>query len=482
MHKSQIFFYLLAAFLVGIFTASVFNVSQVFIYVGLIAAIGCIGVFGYNKNFNARLLLAGFLGIAFLFGVIRFNSANFDKSRLDIFTDVKAGQKEVEFIVDGYIDSEPVNRGSGQQFVVAAKEVIAGDKRVAVKDKIIITTNSFPKLNYGDMISARGALRKPTNIGPSTGSGQDEFDYVTYLKKEGIRTTMFYPEIDPAYDTMQYHKLGRLEKAKISLYRKIFAVKNKFEGSVNRSVSEPNAAFINGILLGTRQNIPGDLKDAFNKTGTTHILAISGYNIMIISWAVLEVLIFFFRRRVAFWLSVFVVVLFTILTGASASVVRASIMGLFLLLARGYGRIYDPKNLIILAGAAMVWFNPLSMVFDIGFQLSFAAVLGLIYLYPYIDSKLKRLPKFGTLKEITLMTISAQLVVAPLLIYYFKNFSFVSLPANVLVAPFLPAAMLLGFLAGLGGMVFLPLGQLFGWFAWAITGYQLSVVKLFSVL
>ena len=475
MHKSQIFFWLLVSFLSGIFVASFFNFGQVFIYVGLMTAIGFIAIFGYQKSFNQRGLLAGFLLAAFLFGAVRFNSADFDQNRLDFFTDLKAGGKSIEVTVIGYVDDEPADRGSRQELVMRAKELVAGDRTIRVYDRIIITANGFPKFAYGDAVSATGMLQKPKNL--------TDFDYATYLKKEGIRTTMFYPKISESneyYDTRMYHGMGFFEKMKIDSYKKIFLAKKSFESAVSRSVSEPNAAFINGILLGSRQNIPENLKEAFNKTGTTHILAISGYNIMIISWAVLAVLIIFFKRRTAFWLSVAVIVLFVILTGASASVVRAALMGLLLLFAQGYGRLYDQKNSIILAGAVMVWLNPLLLVFDIGFQLSFVAVMGLIYLYPKIDNKLKKLPKLGTLKEITLMTLSAQLAVAPLIIYYFGGLSPVSLPTNVLILPFIPAAMLLGFLSGLAGMVFLSLGQVAGWFAWAVTTYQIETVKLFA--
>jgi len=459
-----------------------------------------VGIFGYNKSFNGRLLLAGFLSIAFLFGVIRFNSVNFGQDSLDVFTDLKAGNKRIEVVVNGYVDDEPADSGERQVLVLKAKELIAEDKIVPLNDRILVTINNFPKFRYGNTVSVTGSLEKPANLTvplevrrPSVGSSADHaskagrtsngIDYATYLKKEGIRTTMFYPKIsgsDKHYDTLIYHSVGFFEGAKIGLYKKIFWLKNNFENTINKSVSEPNASFINGILLGSRQNIPDDLKEAFNKTGTTHILAISGYNIMIISWAVLAGLVHFFRRRTAFWLSVVIIVLFVILTGASASVVRAAVMGLLLLFANGYGRLYNPKNSIILAGAAMVWLNPFSLVFDIGFQLSFAAVLGLMYLYPYLDSKLSKVPKFGTLKEITLMTLTAQITVAPLLIYYFKNISFVSLPANILILPFIPAAMFAGFISGLAGMVFLPLGQLFGYTAWAITTYQIWVVNLFS--
>jgi len=179
-------------------------------------------------------------------------------------------------------------------------------------------------------------------------------------------------------------------------------------------------------------------------------------------------------------MSVIIIVLFVILTGASASVVRAAVMGLLLLFANGYGRLYNPKNSIIFAGAAMVYFNPFVLVFDIGFQLSFVAVLGLIYFYPRFDDKLKKMPKFGNLKEIFLMTLSAQIAVAPLLIYYFRNFSLVSLPVNLMILPFIPFAMFAGFISGLAGMIFPSFGQVIGWVAWAITTYQIKVVELFA--
>lgn len=472
LHKSQIFFYLLVSFLAGVFIASIFNIGEIFVYIGLIAAIGIVGVFGYNRNFNGKFLLAGFFGIVFLFGVVRFNAANFGHDRLEVFTDLKAGEKNIEVILNGYVDDEPANDGNSQKIVLRAKKLTADDRKISVDDRILVTTKGFPKFNYGDIVSVNGALQKPRNL--------TSFDYVTYLKKENIRATMFYPTMDHEPLTMDYG-LGFFEKTKISLYREIFSLKANFENAVSESMPEPNVSFVNGILLGSRQNVPDDLKEAFNKTGTTHILAISGYNIMIISWAVLAGLVYFFRRRTAFWLSVIVISLFTVLTGASSSVVRAAIMGLLLLFANGYGRLYDPKNSIILAGAAMVWLNPFSLVFDIGFQLSFAAVLGLMYLYPYLNSKLHKIPETGKLKENILMTISAQTAVAPLLIYYFKNISLVSLPANILILPFLPAAMLGGFVSGLAGMIFLPLGQIAGWFAWAITAYQIEAVKLFAV-
>lgn len=448
MHKSQAFFYLLGVFTLGVFVASFSDFSFRLILILTIAGTSVIILSGFK---NKSIILVGFLIFSFLAGVVRFNYFHSSKGSLVDFV----GQ---EVLLNGYVDSEPDIDGSRMRFVFTTGS-----------ERILVTTNAFPRLEFGDQLSIKGELGLPQNF--------TEFDYVTYLKKDGIGAIMFYPkEVGPSDIKLKWS-----ESIRVSIYGGIFIVKNKFQNAINQSIPEPNAAFINGILLGTRQNIPEDLKVAFSKTGTTHILAISGYNIMIISEAILLGLIWFFRRRVAFWISVGVIILFVILTGASASVVRAAVMGLLLSFAHGYGRLYDQKNSIILAGAVMIYHNPFVLVFDIGFQLSFAAVLGLIYLYPWLDYKLYKIPKLGGLKELILMTLSAQIVVAPLLIYYFGNFSLISLPTNILILPLLPYAMLMGFVTGLVGMIFVLLGQLVGYIAWAITTYQIWVVEYFSI-
>ncbi len=485
MHKSEILFYCFTAFIGGVFVASLWSVSTTWILVLLILGVAVIAVTSYHRTFSKSKdtvtkrklgILTGFLVVFFIFGTIRFNSFNYESSFLDGFSDsilVARNDRDVGVVVilKGYVDGESDKTGNKTRFSFKAKEVTVGNRTFNIDERTLITTDIFPEYNFGDRLTIVGTLKKPQSL--------DAFDYVTYLKKDGIRTVMSFPKISKDLKGVD---LGLLEKGKVNLYRRIFFVKTIFQDAVNKSIPEPNAAYINGILLGSRQNILQDLKDAFNKTSTTHILAISGYNIMIISDVVLMVLVLFIRRKRAFWISTVLIILFTILTGASASVVRAAIMGLLLLFASGYGRLYDVKNSIILAGAVMVFANPFVLSFDVGFQLSFLSVLGLVYVYPILDYRLRKVPKLGGVKGIVLMSLSAQAAVFPLLIYYFKNFSLVSLPANVLVLPFVPYAMLIGFLAGVGGIVFTPLGQLLGFIAWAITSYQIRVVEFLGSL
>ena len=465
MHKSQVLFYLIIAFLVGVFVASFLPVSQTWILVFLILAVGLIAVSGYQRTYSKKGLLAGALVLVFIFGVIRFNSFNFANSILNQFADIQVDGKGLPVTLNGYIDEELDVNGIKSQFIFRVKELVMPDKTLEVNEKTLIKTNSFPNRQFGDKLSVTGSLETPENF--------SDFDYIQYLKNKDVRTIMAFPQIENNPEL----NLSYGTRLKVVMYGKLFKVKELLENSVNHSLPEPYAAYINGILLGSHQDIPQSIKDAFSKTSTSHILAISGYNITIIAEALLFALVLTMRRRRAFWISVAMILLFTVLTGASASVVRAAIMGLLLLFANGYGRLYDARNGIAVAAGLMVFFNPFVLVFDIGFQLSFLAVLGLIYIYPILDRKIQKLPKIGGLKETLLMTIAAQILVFPLIIYYFHQFSLVSLPANLLVLPFMPVTMLFGFLAGVGGIIFEPFGRAVGLFAWGLGAYQLGVVR-----
>ena len=365
MHKSQVFGYLLIFFLVGIFVGPWFGnvvlATLVFILIGTIVVVVC----GYERTFvktkraerNRRAgIVVGVCILAVAFGVFRYGQANLNNSVLTEFAGREAGGKGIAVTTRGFVDGEMAVKDDKGQLVFHVTEVEVPGHTISVDERTLLFINSYPIYRYGDLISVQGVLRLPDNFAP-------DFDYVQYLKNKEIRTTISYPKISPA----PLVHLSKLQQLKIIIYHQIFSVKNHFQASVARSLPAPYSAYINGVLLGTRQDIPTDLVDAFNKTSTTHILAISGYNITIIAEALLYILVFVMRRRKAFWISVAVIILFTIMTGASASVVRASIMGLMLLFANGYGRMYDPKNLILLAGGAMVFINPLALRFDIGF-------------------------------------------------------------------------------------------------------------------
>ncbi len=487
MHKSQVFGYLLITFLVGVFVGSWFTNPTKTVLILLLLGTIILVASGYEKTFaktkkaqrNREVgVLIGACVLVLALGVFRYSQANLNNSVLTEFATHEVNSpstgetnKGISVTTKGFVDGEMSVKGDKAQMVFHVTELVVGGRVIKVNEPSLIFLNSYPTYKYGDLIAVEGALRLPDNFTP-------DFDYVQYLKNKSIRTTIPYPKIvlDPTVNVSTF------QGWKISIYRKIFAVKDRFESSVSRSLPVPYSAYINGVLLGTKQEIPEELTQAFNKTSTTHILAISGYNITIIGEALLVVLVFFMRRRRAFWFSVAIIIIFTIMTGADASVVRAAIMGLLLLFANGYGRLYDPKNSILLAAGIMIFLDPLALRFDVGFQLSFLAVLGLMYVAPILKERFKKIPEWFGLKETVLMSLSAQIMVAPLLAYVFHTFSLVSLPANLLVLPLMPYVMLFGFLTGIAGLILAPLGQAVGSIAWVLSWYQLHVIQWLAAL
>lgn len=462
MHKSQIFFYFLTAFILGAFFGSFFSAGDYFLFSMLAIGLILISLF-WRKNW--QLVIFGFLFIFFIFGLVRFQSFSSQNRILEEFSN-----RNVKVTLIGYIDSEVKDSGLVQNFIFKVKELRVPNYKFGVNEKTVVSARLYPQYYYGQNLKINNELEFPQNFEPG-------FDYRAYLSKEGVFTTMSFPKIELVD---QIKKQSFLEKTKISLFKVIFKFKNNFERAISRSIAEPNAAFINGILLGSRENIPKDLKEDFSKTGITHVLAISGYNITIIASIISWFFLLFFRRGIAFYFSVAGIILFTILTGASASVSRAAVMGILILLASKSGRLYDPRNSIAVAGMIMIFLNPIVLRYDVGFQLSFLATIGILFVSPIIQRYFKKIPNFFDFRETFIATTSAQLMVLPLIIFHFHNFSLVSLPANILILPLIPYSMLLGFFSGLAGMILPVLGQIVGYGAYLITAIEIGLVKLFS--
>ena len=211
-------------------------------------------------------------------------------------------------------------------------------------------------------------------------------------------------------------------------------------------------------------------------------MAISGYNITILANIILWFCVFFLPRKKAFWIVLCILGLFVILTGAQASVVRAAIMGVLILYAHNQGRLSSPVNALALTAVIMVGISPMILRYDIGFQLSFMATIGLIYLGPIIDSYLYKIPNHWKLRETAVMTISAQIAVLPLILFYFGTLSLVSVPTNILILPIIPWAMLIGFITGLSGFILLILGKIIGYIAWLMSSVIIAIVHFMAGL
>ena len=436
--------------------------SQTTLYLLFIPPLILVAVFWRRKW---KVVFVAFSVTIFLFGILRTFDARINTTFVKKFAETNFAST-----LSGYVASEFQNKGSYGQFVFRVKELKVPDFTIPeeLNENILVITDSYPRYKFGEKLSLEGKISLPKNY--------NDFDYISYLAKDQIYTIAYRPsaEVD---ETL---RLGPIETLKVKFFRQIFSFKNKFESAIGMSVKEPHASFLNGILLGSKQNIPQELKDDFNVAGVSHITAISGYNITIVALLVSWFLLFFFRRNVAFWFSVVAIFVFTILTGASASVVRSALMGGLVLLANNSGRLYDSKNSLALVAFLMVLVNPMILRYDIGFQLSFMATIGILYLAPLLKNYFKKLPPVLNFGETFLMTVSAQIMVLPLILYYFHNLSVVALPANLLILPLVPLAMLSGFVTGIAGMIWSVLGLVVGAAAWLVSSLIIFLARLFS--
>lgn len=421
--------------------------------------------------------ILGLFIIAFFLGIFRFDAIENSRPDLSIWYGKKLA-------LSGYISEDPRTTPLSQRLKV--KVGAAEGKELAVPFFVLVTTRRYPRYRIGDEVELLGTLQKPENY--------NEFDYVSYLAREDIYATLHFPDIE---------KIGEWKGNRIKII--LSRIKHAFEENLERVLPEPHGAFLKGLMLGERESIPPELAESFNRTGVTHIIALSGYNITLVSNFFIGTLLFFtIPFRVAFWIALLGVLFFVILTGASPSVVRAGVMGVLVLLAQKEGRMYRIMNALVFAGALMIFHNPKILRFDAAFQLSFLATLGLIFLSPPVDEKLKRawhgLRRFLGLAEgshifekdysarftlfsfrrVLAETLAAQLMVLPLIIYLFGRASLVSPLANLLVILAVPPSMAVGFFTGAIGFVWEPLAKISAIFNWVLLEYKIRVIEFLA--
>lgn len=333
-----------------------------------------------------------------------------------------------------------------------------------VSSKILATVSRYPEYKYGDELKITGQLQAPPVF--------EDFNYRDYLKKDGI------------YSVINFPKIELLSRGRASaIYAKILVFKNKLRENIYQELSFPQSSILAGMILGDKANIPRDLKDKLNITGLSHIIAISGMNIAILIAILMPLLLGLgLWRSQAFYFSIILISFYIILIGLQASAVRAGIMGGFFLLGQKLGRKSVSSRAIVIAAVIMLVINPLLLFYDIGFQLSFLATLGLIYLAPFFQNLLRFIPqeKFINLREILSLTLAAQIFTLPILIYNFGRISLVAPLTNILILSIVSLLMIFGVLLALLGVIWQPLAWLLSFPCWFLLTYFLKIVDLFS--
>lgn len=260
---------------------------------------------------------------------------------------------------------------------------------------------------------------------------------------------------------------------------RIEVTRRGFVAGLSSALPEPHASFAAGLLIGQRTTIPDQLKKQLSATGLTHIIAVSGYNLTIIVRGIMLLM----RGRSKFQTVIaagLVVGLFLLVTGFSASIVRAALVCGLSLLAWYYGRRFKPWLLIGLVAAVTAGAYPLYLWSDVGWYLSFLAFAGILILAPLLHSRIFKKRKAKLIEILLLETFCAQIMTLPLIMFIFHEVSLISILANLLVVPLVPVAMMFSAVAGIVGMA---LPALAGWFAWPariILTYIIDVINLAS--
>jgi competence protein ComEC len=234
-----------------------------------------------------------------------------------------------------------------------------------------------------------------------------------------------------------------------------------------------------GILLGVKAALPEDLKNDLSTLGLTHIVVVSGFNLTVIAGALQKGSSKLLSRRGSLLLGLIGIVLFTLMVGASAAVVRSAIMVSLAIIASALGRQSDALTSLALAAAVMVAVNPM-ILWDVGFQLSVAATIGLVVLSPILEGWLNRLPQ--AIKSNLAVAVAAQLMTVPIIAYNFHKVSLISPLANLFVLPVIPWMMLFGAIVVFVGFLAVPVASVIGWVVWLFSTYAVSVVHLLAGL
>lgn len=470
MTPSKTLFFLCISFVVGILLESITKTSQFFILGFLFAGIFAIIIFFIFKKDNFAII--GFCIFLLIIGILRmqiseFNIANDELGQFN-------GKGQITLI--GVISDDPDVRDTSQKLKVKINN-----------SAVLVTTNRYPEYKYLDEIKITGKLEAPMVF--------DDFNYKNYLLKDHIYSVMGFPKIEIASQEHKYNAFLRplkvLSEGGSYLYEKILFLKHKLRTSIQNNFLPPQSSILEGIILGDKSAVGQDIKDKFRITGLSHIIAVSGMHVVILSSIIMSFLLFLgLWRRQAFYGAIIFIFIYVVLVGLPPSGIRAGIMGVIYLSGQALGKQTTGSRIIVLAGALMLLFNPLLLFYDVGFQLSFFAVLGLIYFEPLVRNFIKFLiNKFLKIKinekyeggiMLLTATISAQIFTLPIIIYNFGNVSFVSPITNILIMPIIYYLMFFGFISSLVGIIWGSFGWLLSIPCHFLMTYFLWVIDIFS--
>lgn len=445
--NAKMFFWFLLAFLVGVFGRTLWKVPAYF-YPGLVIISLILVVINRQSRKNIFWAL---LALGLFLGIMRA-----DQTLKKVYP-----RAEKEYQGQALIVEEPEKKDDYQKIVVQ----LAGEN----DERVLINAPLYPNFQYGAQIDISCQLKNPENK-------YTKFNYVRYLAKEGI------------YLICQRAVISEIAAAgeqdigwKMRFFRMLYDFKNQIKNQISQMFPQPEGAYFEGLLIGSDSQLPAEVMENFKRTGTTHTVAVSGYNISIIAEFLMYIAIRIgFWRQKAFWMATLGIIFFVVSIGSPASAVRAAVMGILVLWASKNGRLSQSYRAIVFSAALMVGISPLILLYDLGFQLSFLATLGIVLIYAPLAAKVGIEKDFLELKSILLVTLSAQAGVFGILLYNFEAFSIISFVANLIILPAIPHIMLVGFLLVTMGFFVFPLVRFLSIPVWLMLHWELKAVELLA--
>ncbi|MBL7127199.1 MAG: ComEC/Rec2 family competence protein, partial [Dehalococcoidales bacterium] len=373
--------------------------------------------------------------------------------------------------VRGIIARDPEISDRSTRLYFSVSETRTDGEWQSVEGNALLIVPRVSTYKYGDRLQVTGEMETPPQL--------NDFDYRGYLAHQGIYSTILYPDIEIEARGLGFKPLSLIYELRASLAQ-----------TLARALPEPQASLAQGIILGIRENIPPSVKNDFARTGTAHLLAISGLHLGIVAGIMLSLGTWLFGRRyyLYVWLAIATIWLYALLTGMHPPVIRGAIMGTLFLTAELLGRQRSAITALTFAAAIMVGISPYILE-DAAFQLSFLAMAGLVFLFPSFRSLgrgvvSKFIGEEGAIVtaanfagDSLSVTMTALIAVWPVVAYYFGIISFAGPLATFLLLPALPAVILVGAASGVLGLIFLLAGQTIGWLAWLFLSYMLVIAS-----
>ena len=454
------------AFAAGIAIATQFNLPLSIWLWWLILPLGLLLIWRRDSLLRrAHLCL-----LVFLLAALRYTAAlpHFDDHSLATYND------RGTMLIVGVVADYPDVRDRATQLRLTVTRIRIENVWREVSGVALVQVPRETDARYGDQLQVFGE--------PTTPFESEDFSYKDYLARQGIHSVV------RVYGAVKI--LARDQGSPV--FAALYAFRDRALATIYAILPDPTASLLAGILIGVDSGIPRDVSDAFSATNTAHIIAISGFNIAIVA----GILTALARRVVGEQRAMFVVIggliAYTLLVGASASVVRAAIMGSLSVIALHYHRQNDALNALSASALLMLVLNPFTL-YDLGFQLSFLATLGLIlYVTPLTTAFKNFFARFtsserakqivGVLSDSFIVTLAAQITSTPLIVFAFHRLSLVGLLTNLIVLPPQPSVMIWGGIATLLAMVVQPVGQVIAWIAWAFLEFTIVVVQVTASL